>query len=313
MMLSDLSLWIFGVCAIGFLVGIGLMIKSYRDAKYAAYYFLREEAALRVKRLLFVLVPLAIIVVFLGLRLFGPERQGHVAVNQTPTAPTAATTTGPALVTITATFTGAVTVTGPASTPAPTVQPVTPTAGVTVPVASPALIAAPALTLTAPSTAPVTTGVAPTSPPPITATVESVTPTQSLTTTATISPTATATATPPFSTVTPQPGAEVGPIVFSRAITPDNRPRNPSTVFSPGENYVYAFFDYRNMTNGALWSAVWLKGTEQIGADIAAWPYGSDGRAYIFSAPLGGYQPGKYELRIYVGDQIKQSATFEIQ
>jgi hypothetical protein len=71
-MVSDISLWIFVACVIGFLVAIGLTIKSYRDAKYASYFFLREEAALRVRRLLLVLIPLAIVIVFVGLRLFGP-------------------------------------------------------------------------------------------------------------------------------------------------------------------------------------------------------------------------------------------------
>jgi hypothetical protein len=97
---SDLSFWIFVVCAVAFLAGIAWLIKSYRDAKFAAYFFLREEAALRVKRLMFVLVPLAVIVVFLGLRLFGAEEEvtpppeGTVeATGEATSTPLAATVT----------------------------------------------------------------------------------------------------------------------------------------------------------------------------------------------------------------------------
>lgn len=310
MMFSDLSLWIFGVCVVSFLVGIGLMIKSYRDAKYAAYYFLREEAALRVKRLLFVLVPLAVIIVFLGLRLFGPEPQGILVDGPTPTASTAQTTTQSATVTLTATAAAAVAATAPALSETSMAQPAT--VQVTS-AASPTTAGNPELTLTATSTAALSTGVALTVTPDIPTAAAPVTPTGSATTTVTVTSTVTSTPTPPFSTVTPRPDAAVGPILFSRAISPDNTPRNPATAFSTGDNYIYAFFDYRNMANGALWSTVWLKGNEQIGGETNVWPYGSDGRAYVYFAPLGGYQPGKYELRIRVGDRQLQSAAFDVR
>ncbi len=97
---SSLSFWIFVVCAVAFLVGVAWLIKSYRDAKYAAYFFLREEAALRVKRLMFVLVPLAVLVVFLGLRLFGSQEE-LVQVPEATAQPTEEASATPVAATVT--------------------------------------------------------------------------------------------------------------------------------------------------------------------------------------------------------------------
>jgi hypothetical protein len=101
--------------------------------------------------------------------------------------------------------------------------------------------------------------------------------------------------------------------VFSRAITPDYQPRDPRTVFSPGDNYVYAFFEYHNMNEGVVWRHVWHKDSEEIASESDLWEWGTDGRAYVFFAPVGGYQPGRYRVQVYVGEQLKQTGTFTMR
>lgn len=330
MMFSDLSFWIFALCVVGFIVGVAVMIKSYRDAKYAAYFFLREEAALRVKRLLLVLVPLAVVIVFLGLRLYGPQPEEQLAVTTTtatpleervtevPTAtetvvPTATELTEAPSPTWTMTRVPSLTETEPPAEAAtatatsmnsePTSEAATPTAAAT---ASPTHT----LAVTRPSTVTPTPSVQPTN---------TEVPTLEATGTLTVTPVVTETVSPTptntrvSSTVTPSPDVEIGPLVFSRAITPDNRPRNPATVFSPGDSYVYAFFEYHNMRDGVAWAHAWYKDTEKVGDQSGLWPWGSDGRAYIYFSPPNGYRPGRYEVRIFVGDEVKQVGRFEIR
>jgi len=348
---SDPTFLIFAGCVVAFFVGIIWLIKSYRDAKYKEYFFLREEAALRVKRLLFVLVPLAVIIAFLGLQLFGEkepvgpsttetpvvaETPGTVEAVASPTSPAAVATTPvvemapaettatvPAVlpetvaptVTVSATATSAVTLTE--TVPFTATATLAPTATLTeTATLSPALTGTPtrAVSAGAPVTETATLSPALTGTP--TRAVSAGAPvTETATVTATAGPalTPTVTDTPIFSSVTPDPASRIEPIEFGRAIGERNRPVNPGTVFEPGEEYVYASFAYSNMTNGSIWRYVWYSGSEELLATSELWQWGDFGRAYIFFAPLGGFKPGRYKLQLYVGDELKQSASFVIR
>ena len=327
---SDPTFLIFAGCAVAFFVGIVWLIKSYRDAKYKEYFFLREEAALRVKRLLFVLVPLAVIIAFLGLQLFGEEEPVGPLSTETPviaeTPATVEPTAAPVSLTAEATSpvveTATVEVTEAAATVPPEVTDalsptVTISAGATTVVSptetvplSPTVTLAPSATTTETSTTgPATTGTATRA---ISA-AAGVTGTRTVTATAGPSLTPTVTDTPISSTVTPDPTLRIEPIEFGRAIGEGNRPVHPGTVFDPGEDYVYASFGYTNMTDGAIWKYVWYSGSDELLSTSELWSWGSFGRAYIFFAPLGGYKPGRYKLQLYVGDELKQSASFVIR
>jgi len=324
---SDPTFLIFAGCVVAFFVGIIWLIESYRDAKYKEYFFLREEAALRVKRLLFVLVPLAVIIAFLGLQLFGEkepvgpstpetpvvaETPGTVEAVASPTSPAAVATT-PVVETATAETTATVPAVLP-ETVAPTVTvSATATSAVTpsetVPFTATATLA-PTATLTETATlSPALTG----TPTRAVSAGAPVTGTATVTATAGPALTPTVTDTPSFSSVTPDPASRIEPIEFGRAIGERNRPVNPGTVFEPGEEYVYASFAYSNMTDGSIWRYVWFSGSEELLATNDLWQWGDFGRAYIFFAPLGGFKPGRYKLQLYVGDELKQSASFVIR
>jgi len=305
MIFSNVAFWVFVIFAVALAIGAGWLIKSYRDAKHASYFFLREEAALRVKRLMFVLVPLAVVVVFLGLRLFGPEDEVLPGPGETPTIVAASTLASatPATDTPTPAPTGTVTATVGAQLIAPLPEELTPT-GTAV------ITGTPALTLTA--TPPVTPTVTGTSVP-VSATVTSAAPTGVITDTATPSPTPTATDTPVFSTVTPHPDTAVESIVFSRSVTSDSKPNKPARVFPPGDDYIYAFFEYREVKDGVAWRHVWFRESEELASEGALWKYGSDGRAYVFFSPVGGFTPGRYMVQIYIGGELRQSGTFVVR
>lgn len=320
MMFTDLAFWVFLVCAVAFVIGAGWLIKSYRDAKHASYFFLREEAALRVKRLMFVLVPLAVVVVFLGLRLFGPEEEVPPEPGETPIIVETSTSASaaPATDTPTPAPTGTIT----ATVVVPTEETAVRLAATLTPTGTAVITGTPALTLTV--TLPVTSMVSGTSVP-VSATVTSAAPTGVITGTvepsvtgivtgtATPSPTPTATDTPVFSTVTPDPETAVESIVFSSSVTSDNKPKNPARVFPPGDDYIYAFYEFSDMRNGVAWRHVWYKGSEELGSEGALWEWGSHGQAYVFFSPVGGFTPGRYMVQFHVGGELKGSGTFVVR
>jgi hypothetical protein len=331
-MFSNVAFWVFVICAVALAIGTVWLIKSYRDAKHAAYFFLREEAALRVKRLMFVLVPLAVVVVFLGLRLFGPEEEVPPGPGETPTIVETSTLSPAPLATDTLTPepTGTITATVAVPTEEAEVQ----LAATLTPTGTAVITGTPVLTLTA--TSPVTPTVTGTSVPVsvtvtsaaptgvITGTVESsvtgvitgtVEPslTEAITGTVEPSPTPTATDTPVFSTVTPDPDTTVESIVFALAATSDNKPKNPLRVFPPGDDQIYAFFEYHEMKNGVAWRHVWYKESEELASEGGLWEWGTDGRAYVFFSPVGGFKPGRYMVQIYIGGELRRSGTFVVR
>ncbi len=342
-MVSDMSLWVFVACAVGFLAAIGLTIKSYRDAKYASYFFLREEAALRVKRLLFVLIPLAIVIVFLGLRLFGPDGinpilpagpsggspNGSVVAStgQTP-KPTASAAGATKAATVKPAASPALTVTaatvvsetgtmepGPANTNASTPATVEPATAPT----STTTSSAPTMTVAATITVTVPHG--PGGTPPFAATVDATQTPASVPVSATVSVSATAsltavasptsTDTPVVGKATPRDDAVLGSIILSRGIGPNKTPLQPSSTFSTSDSYIYVFYEFHNMTNGVVWSHRWFHGGTEVGSSSSLWNWGSDGRGYLFFSPTAG--PGQYEIRLYIGERVTASAAFRVQ
>jgi hypothetical protein len=162
--------------------------------------------------------------------------------------------------------------------------------------------------------------------PPVTAVVTIpptsavLTPTPKPTATASPSPTAIPTVRTPTLTPTrivgaetPSPGATFGGITLARGVTGDNKPKDPGTVFPAGISQLYAFFDYENLSNGVLWTQVWYRGGKEIGSESNLWEWGSYGTAWIFLKPVGGYSRGEYEVRLYIGDELEQTAAFTVR
>jgi len=253
MLLSRYSLWIFGVCLAGILVGVLAAARYAREAKTSQFYFIREQARIRAGRVMILVGFLVVVISALGILLFVSNTFTRVAqVSPTPT---------------------------------PTLSPTTPA-----------------------------TAVATASPTPV------LTPTPKPTGTASPSPTLIPTIGTPSSALTPvvgvetpSPDATFGEINLARGVTDDNKPKDPSTVFPAGISQLYAFFDYENLSDGVLWTQAWYREGKEIGSESNLWEWGSYGTAWIFLKPVGGYPRGGYEVRLYIGDELKQTATFTVR
>jgi hypothetical protein len=112
---------------------------------------------------------------------------------------------------------------------------------------------------------------------------------------------------------TPLPEATFGEITLARGVTDDNKPKDSGTVFPANISRLYAFFGYRNMSDGVLWTQVWYREGKEIGSESNLWEWGSYGTAWIFLQPVGGYSRGEYEVRLYIGDELKQTVTFTVR
>jgi len=254
MLLSKYSLWIFGVCLAGILIGVLAAARYAREAKTSQFYFIREQARIKAGRVVIVVGFLVVVTIALAI-----------------------------LVTVSNSFNR---VAQPSPTPTLTLSPTTPAT-------------------TAVATAPPTSVPTPTPEPTATASPKP-----------TIIPTVgtpTLTPTPIVGVETPLPEATFGEITLARGVTEDNKPKNTGTVFPAGISQLYAFFDYQNLSDGVLWTQVWYRGSKEIGSESSLWEWGSYGTAWIFLKPVVGYSQGEYEVRLYIGDELKQTATFTVR
>jgi hypothetical protein len=122
----------------------------------------------------------------------------------------------------------------------------------------------------------------------------------------------------PIATPAPVAIAEESPfsnLVVASGISDDHQAVSPGREFQAGDREVYLFFDYQGMPPGTNWGHVWVWGDQELDRAVATWPveWGGDGRAWVFYTPEGGYQPGPYEVRLLVNDQVVASASFVVR
>ena len=135
---------------------------------------------------------------------------------------------------------------------------------------------------------------------------------------ATPSPTATETPIPPTPTSTPTPQATGAVarfdfITFARGITADKQPSEPAAEFTAFSGPIYAFFSYSHMDSTLEWTYVWLKEDVELCRETGLWPWGRTGRAYVFFGPPGGFEPGEYHFRLYIGDRLQLDVPFSVK
>jgi hypothetical protein len=150
-------------------------------------------------------------------------------------------------------------------------------------------------------------------------------------------PTRRSTATPPFiptptpdvplpeAILTPLPSAvpagedahiELQYVVFERGDQEVER----ATEFPPGEYRVYATFTYEGMKNGTVTTFAWYKDgeLEDFCSDTWAWGlvegrnWGERGRKSYYCKLPEGWQPGTYEIRVFIEARFQGSAQFVI-
>ncbi|TEU10688.1 MAG: hypothetical protein E3J21_25720, partial [Anaerolineales bacterium] len=120
-MLGRYSLWIFGVCLAGILIGVLAAARYAREAKTSQFYFIREQARIKMGRVMIVVGFLVVVTSALGILLFVSNAFTRVAQDRpTPTPTLTLSPTTPATAVVAASPTP---VLSPTPKPAATVSP----------------------------------------------------------------------------------------------------------------------------------------------------------------------------------------------
>jgi hypothetical protein len=99
-------------------------------------------------------------------------------------------------------------------------------------------------------------------------------------------------------------------------------PVDPGVEFAPGDHRVYFFFQYEGMTRGVTWTYRWCTNGECSDGLTCLWgirqgecPVVStaSGSTYLFFKPINGYQPGLYEVRVWIEDRLQVAEPFVIR
>jgi hypothetical protein len=149
--------------------------------------------------------------------------------------------------------------------------------------------------------------------------------------TPTVTPTRRPTATPPFiptptskvrlpeSAATPLPdavpageGAHITVITLAAERDEAGQPVDPGAEFPPGDHRVYLFISYEGMANGVAWTFAIYRDGELVDSATQMWEWGPAGKTYLYFKPPGGYEPGMYEMQVFVEERLQGVAQFVI-
>jgi hypothetical protein len=178
---------------------------------------------------------------------------------------------------------------------------------------TPAPSAVPTTTFT-----PTPTETPPASPTPTLSVSPSATPTRRPTATPPFIPTPTPAYPLPDTALSPLPDATpAGPdaqiVLLTLALAEENgRPVGQAVEFAPGDHRVYLFFDYVGMTNNLVWTYGWYRDGQYLDGATRLWVLGGFGDTYLYFKPPGGYEPGMYEIRVWIEDTLQGVAQFVI-
>ena len=116
------------------------------------------------------------------------------------------------------------------------------------------------------------------------------------------------------SKTTPNPAAIFSPLVFARGIDLNSyEPVEPGTVFENPIRRIVAIYSYDQMMPGAQWTALWYRNGELVHYETAPWDGTTGGYGYTEWAPdPGEWQPGEYEVQIFVGMEWKVVGRFTV-
>ena len=155
----------------------------------------------------------------------------------------------------------------------------------------------------------------------------SITPTRRPTATPPAIPTPTPAIPVPEAALTPLPSAVparedalIVPVVLATEEDAEGLPVDPSEEFPPGDHRVYLFFHYEGMQDGVTTTFAWYREGEFIDfcSDTWLWgwvegrDWGEEGRTSYFCKLPWGWDPGNYEIRIFIGTELQGIAQFRI-
>jgi len=166
---------------------------------------------------------------------------------------------------------------------------------------------------------PTPTSTATVTPSPRPTRTPTVTPTRRPTATPPLIPTPTPSVPPPDTALTPLPsavpaGEDVRIVIITLAADRDasGEPVDPGVEFPPGDHRVYLFISYEGMVNGVVWTLAIYREGELLDETTQLWEWGEQGRTYLYYKPLEGYEPGVYEMRVFVETRLQGIAQFMV-
>ncbi len=149
-----------------------------------------------------------------------------------------------------------------------------------------------------------------------------ITSTPTLTNTPSVTDTPTATVTPFLpeaiqalfeAPLTPNPESEFTAIQFSTVFDGLNAV-DPQTVFELPIEKMYGVFDYNDTIPGVQWTALWYRDGQLVCYETQPWNGGTGGRGGYTECgdPIGGWQPGTYEVQIFMAYEWKVVGRFVV-
>ncbi len=118
------------------------------------------------------------------------------------------------------------------------------------------------------------------------------------------------------SKVTPDPQVVFSSIQFTTSGT--KYPAvSPATVFKNPVGHLWGIYSYDKMSPGVQWTSIWYRDGTQVHLETKAWDGGTGGYGYTdcdgVGCPLDGWQPGNYEVIIFVGEDWQTLGRFIVQ
>ena len=104
----------------------------------------------------------------------------------------------------------------------------------------------------------------------------------------------------------------LSPLAFSTEVTDDLEAVDPQRIFPEGFFTIYATFGYAEMADGMEWAWVWRRNGEVVSGGNELWAYGDDGPGYVYLNPEEGFQPGEYEVEVWVNSELLTSSTLVV-
>ncbi len=115
------------------------------------------------------------------------------------------------------------------------------------------------------------------------------------------------------SSVTPNPDVAFSPLEFTTAGS-SYPVENPETSFQNPVGHLFGVFTYDGMLPGVQWTNLWLRDGTLVFADSSPWDGATGGSGFVDWDPAPDqWQPGVYEVQIFVGEQYVGNGRFLVQ
>ncbi len=100
---------------------------------------------------------------------------------------------------------------------------------------------------------------------------------------------------------------------IASSIDASGLPVNPSLQFETGVPSIYIFFDFQNVPEGRRLRHNWFRDGGSVYFESLPWERAGNGNAAINWSPARGFDPGIYEVRVFLDDQLQFIANFEVK